>query len=177
MRIILFLSFILLTFFSCSKKLDFDQTQDFEAFPVVEADMFYMDLYADNLIDNQGNFRQLVSDTLDFSIFKEAKTREQFLRTEIFIKYSNSFQRRFFTQVFYIDENHQIVEQDTLDIQPASPAIVEGENIYEYSKSLNPNFVNFRKIVVKIEISPTDIPVEDKHLHIQAKGKYYLRIH
>ena len=166
-----------MTFFSCTKNLDFDQTRGFEAFPVIEGDMFYMDIYSTNLIDSQGNFRQFISDTLDFSIFNDAEARNNFLQAEIFIKYSNSFQRRFFTQVFYIDENHQIVEQDTLDVQPASPAIVEGENIYEYTKSLNPNFVNFRKIVLKIEVSPTDIPVEDKHLHIQSKGKFYLRIH
>ncbi len=166
-----------LLLFSCTKPLDFDQAKTFEAFPVFEGDIFYLDLHKPNLTDNQGNFRETIYDTLDFGVFKDHSTRNNFIKAEIYIKYSNSFQRHFLTHVFYIDNNQQIVEQDSLDIQPATSSIVEGENIYEYSKALNPEFVNFRKIVLKIDIYPANLPVEDELLHIQSKAKFYIRAH
>lgn len=172
----LILLLLVISVFSCTKQLDFDQAKQLNITPVFEGDIFYLDLGKDNLTDQTGTFRDVVKDTIDFGIFKDGKVRDAFVKAEIYVKYKNSFQRNFKTIVSYIDENKQQVDADTLNIIPANVGQnVEGEEVYTYVKALNPDFINFRKIVVKIEVSPDTQPIEDEHIHLQSKGIFYTK--
>jgi uncharacterized protein YrzB (UPF0473 family) len=173
-KIFLLLALILV---SCTSKLDFDQANELKITPVFEGDMFFFDISKNNLIDSQSQFRSTIQDTIDFAIFKNGNNRDHFVKAEFTIGYNNSFQRSFHTEYVFIDENNQPVEQNSFDIQAADiNQNVEGEEIVIYSKAANPDFINFRKIVVKITVTPDTMPVEDELLHIKTKGKIYTEV-
>ena len=164
-------------FASCTSKLDFDQANELKITPVFEGDMFFFDISKDDLIDSQSQFKSIINDTLDFGIFYNVNNRKHFVKAEITIGYKNTFQRSFHTEYIFIDENNQPVEQNSFDIQAADATQnVEGEEIVIYSKTANPNFMNFRKIVVQITVTPDTMPVDDKLLHIKTKGKIYTEV-
>jgi hypothetical protein len=163
---------------SCTSKLDFDQISELEITPVFEADMFFFDIRKENLIDSQSHFRNIVQDTINFDIFNNGDIRDGFVKAEFTIGYENTFQRNFHTEYIFIDENNQLVEQNSFDIPAAEIGQeVEGEEILIYSKTTHPGFINFRKIVVRVTVTPDTMPVEDQLLHIKTKGKIYSKVH
>lgn len=166
----------LLFLFSCYSELDFDQAESIEIQPVVELDMLYFDIHKPNLIDNQGNFRNVIQDTVDFGIFEDGKVRDGFLKAEITVGYSNTFLRNFYTEYFFIDENEQAVDEGNFNIPPADSQQPEisGEYTFIFDKQNNPEFVNFRKIVIRVTVAPDTFPVEEKELHVQTKGTFYI---
>ena len=171
------LSFILLfvSLSACMSELDFDQADSLHITPVFDADMFYIDIHNDNLVDAHSNFRSVIQDTVKFGLFEDGKIRDGFVKAEITVGYNNSFQRVFDAQYFFIDGNDQPVSQGNFTIGSAAQGSnVTGEQVFVFEKATNPNFVNFRKIVVKVIVSPESLPVEDEHLHIQTKGKFYI---
>jgi len=169
--------FIISIFFSCSQKLDFDQADSLTVQPVIEMDMFFLKIHKPNLTDSQGNFRNQIQDTVDFKIFEKGKIRDGFIKADINIAYTNTFERDFHTEYFFIDENNQVVEEGNFNI-PATQSQtsgVNGEYLFSFDSQNNPDFVNFRKIVIKITVSPDTFPIEDKELHLKTKGTFYLK--
>ena len=178
MKRIIFIFFSLFLMGACTSKLDIDQAEKLEIQPVFEGDIFYFDLHKPNLTDHSGNFRSIVTDTVDFSLFDDGKIRDGFIRAEIEVAFNNSFERNFLAELLFTDDNYQTVAQSELHIAPASPANqqVVGDTVFVFDSAANPNFVNFRKIVLKITVSPDTLPVEDKTLHMQTKGTFYTKI-
>jgi len=168
---------LLLLLISCSSNLDFDQADTLHISPVFEGDIMFLDINSNNLIDNQSQFRNVVQDTVDFGIFKEGKTRDSFEKAEISVQYSNTFERNFYTEYFFIDQYDTAVEQNSFNIAAASGnTAVTDEIVFVFDKNNNPNFVNFRKIVVRVTVTPSQLPVADNQLHIQTKGKFFTQI-
>lgn len=163
---------------SCTSNLDLDIAKQLDIYPILETDILYFDIYNNNLIDSNGAFKQQIIDTVGFSVFKDEKIRDSYIKAEIVVAYKNSFNRQFDVEFNFIDDNNQPVETGSFLIDAASRNTdeVSGEHIFIFNKDDNPSFVNFRKIVVKIEINPTIIPVENKKLHIQSKGIFYSKI-
>ena len=163
---------------ACSSNLDFDQAKQLDIQPVFEGDILYFDLHNVNLTDQSGNFRNIIRDTVDFPIFEDGKVRDGFIKADIKIAYNNTFNRHFTSTYYFIDDNEQPVESGQFDIAAADsshPEIV-GNTIFTFDKTTNPDFVNFRKIVLKIQVSPNTLPVENKTLHIQTKGTFYTNL-
>jgi len=160
---------------SCTSDLDFDQADRLEIHPVFEGDIFYFDLQAPNLTNDYGVFRATITDTVDFNIFDDSDIRDAFVRAEIEVAFDNSFERNFYTELFFKDENLNTVAQASLNIAPATSTntTVVGDAVFVFDTATNPNFVNFRKIIIQITVSPDDLPIEDKLLHMQSKGIFY----
>jgi len=177
-RFILFF-FGLLILHSCSTtSLDFDQADHLTVMPVFEGDILYFDLKKPNLIDSTGSFRSVISDTVDFGIFEDGKVRDGFIKADITVAYNNTFERSFDTKLFFIDVHEQAVDSSALLIMPATTVqpVIAGDTIFSFDKINHPEFVNFRKIVMQVEISPDQLPVEDQTLHVQVKGTFYTHI-
>ena len=173
---ILFLGVLFLS--SCSGKLDFDQAKQLEIHPVFEGDILYFDLDASNLIDQNGQFKSVFRDTVSFGVFDEGKVRDGFEKAVIEVAYKNTFYRHFATTYYFIDNQNMPVASGQFDITEANlnhPEIT-GNMIFTFDKNANPDFVNFRKIVLEITVSPDNLPVEDKTLHMQTKGTFYTHL-
>jgi len=174
--LIFFISVFLLT--ACSSNLDFDQAKQLNIQPVYEGDILYFDLHDVNLTDQSGSFRNIIRDTVDFPIFEDGKVRDGFVKADIKVSYNNTFNRHFTSTYYFIDDNMQPVESGQFDIAAADsnhPEIT-GDVIFTFDKTTNPDFVNFRKIVLEILISPNTLPVENKSLHLQTKGTFYTNL-
>ncbi len=175
MKKILLLITIILS--ACTSKLDFDQANQLTITPVFEGDIFYFDLQKENLADSQSNFRNTITDTIDFAIFKNGNNRKHFEKAIFTVGYKNSFQRSFHTEYIFIDDNKQPVEQGSFDISGADiNQTEEGEVVFTFDKITNPTFTNFRKIVVQITITPDTMPIEDELFHINTKGKIFTKV-
>ena len=174
--LISFLSLFLLS--ACTSALDFDQAKQLTIQPVVEGDMFYFDLNKDNLTDSQNVFRTIIKDTLDFDVFKDGKTRDSFVKADITVAFKNTFERQFVTNIYFIDDQEQEVEQASFTINPATATQLEinGTEMFTFDAVSHPDFINSRKIVIAVEISPDNLPVEDENLHVQVKGTFYTNI-
>ena len=172
----IFLVFLFIS--ACSSKLDFDQAKQLNIQPVFEGDILYFDLHDINLTDQSGNFRNIIRDTVDFGIFEDGKVRDGFVKADIEVAYNNTFSRHFATTYYFIDENEQPVASGQFDIAAADSSNPEitGNIIFTFDKTANPNFVNFRKIVLEIMVSPNTLPIEDKTLHVQTKGTFHTNI-
>ena len=170
---ILFLGVLFLS--NCTGKLDFDQANQLEIHPVFEGDILYFDLGASNLTDQNGQFKPVFRDTVSFGVFEEGKVRDGFEKAAIEVVYKNTFNRHFATTYYFIDQqNHPVASgQFDIDAANATHSEVTGNMIFTFDKNANPDFVNFRKIVLEISISPDNLPVEDKTLHVQTKGTFY----
>ena len=171
---ILFLGVLFLS--SCTGKLDFDQANQLDIHPVIEGDILYFDLNASNLTDQNGQFKSVFRDTVSFDIFKEGKMRDGFEKAVIEVAYKNTFNRHFATTYYFIDQQNHPVANGQFDINEANlnHPEVTGNRIFTFDKNANPDFVNFRKIVLEISVSPDNLPVEDKTLHVQTKGTFYM---
>jgi len=178
-----FLAILLLN--ACTSALDFDQAKQLTIKPVFEGDILYFDLNKDNLTDSQDNltnnqhlFRTVIKDTVDFAVFEDGRTRDSFVKAEITVAYKNTFERQFATSIYFIDDQKQEVEQALFTINPANDTEPEinGTEVFTFDVVNNPDFVNSRKIVIAVEISPDNLPIEDKKLHVQVKGTFYTNI-
>ena len=174
--LIFFIAGLLLS--ACSSDLDFDQAKQLDIQPVFEGDILYFDLHDVNLTDQSGNFRNVIRDTVDFGIFEDGKVRDGFVKADIEVAYNNTFSRHFATTYYFIDDNDQAVESGQFDIAAADSNQTEitGDVIFTFDKTANPDFVNFRKIVLEIMVSPDTLPVENKTLHVQTKGTFYINL-
>jgi hypothetical protein len=170
------LFFSLIVLLSCSGDLDFDQADSLDIQPVIELDMLFFNIHKPNLIDGQGNFRNVIQDTVDFGFFEDGKVRDGFVKADITVGFKNTFERDFYTEYFFIDENDQPVEEGNFTIAAADTQHpeVNGEYVFSFDKQVNPDFVNFRKIVIQVTVTPDTFPVEEKQLHVQTKGTFYL---
>ncbi|GEM_PF-5367488 len=180
MKKLLYLSIgVILTLFlfSCVKNLDFDQVKDFRYKPVVEADLFYFDLIKDDITPPNAGARFVFHDTIGFNFFEQGNTRNGFKKLELSVKYKNSLNRRFLTKYYFATESYQIVDSLTLDIASGTNAhSTEGEKIYTFTKTANPEFTNSRKIIIKTELIPPSIPTDTGRLHVQTKAKFFFDI-
>jgi len=163
---------------ACTSALDFDQAKQLTIQPVIEGDMLFFDLNKNNLTDSLNIFRTVFKDTVDFDVFGDGKTRDSFVKADIMVAFKNTFERQFSTTVYFIDDQDQPVDQASFTINPATATQPEinGTEMFTFDAVSHPDFVNFRKIVLSIEISPNNLPVEDKNLHVQVKGTFYTNI-
>jgi len=177
-QIIIFLLAAFLLSTSCMSELDTDQIEQFNFQPVFEADILYFDIAPTNLIDKDGLFRAVVRDTVDLDIFEDGNVRDAFIKAEISVAYKNTFYRQFDTNFYFVDNNNYLVDYGNFFIPAATPSDpeVSGEAVFIFDIYNNPDFVNFRKIIIEVTVSPDDLPVEEGGLHVQSKGTFYTNI-
>jgi len=178
MKQIINLFAVILLLLSCTSELDTEQIEHFDFQPIFDVDILYFDLNNNNLTDQNGLFRQVVRDTVDLDIFDDGNIRDAFVKAEIKVYYQNTFYRQFDTNFYFVDEDNHPVDTGNFIIEAADPSHSEvtGEVVFVYDKDSNPAFVNFRKIIVEVTVTPDDLPVEDATLHVQSKGTFYTNI-
>ncbi len=176
-RFLLILVLFASLYISCTSDLDFDQADHLEISPVFEGDLFYFDLYKPNMTDYNGEFRNEITDTMKVDVFEDVKIRDAFSKIEIEIAYENTFERNFDTRLIFADEYNREIVSAYLNINPATEnnPTVTGDSIYVFDKQTYPDFVELRKIILLVTITPNTLPIEDKHLHFKSKATVYIQ--
>ncbi|MBW2938754.1 hypothetical protein KXJ69_11585 [Aureisphaera sp. CAU 1614] len=166
-----------LLFFSCVKDTDFNQAQDVTITPIVELDLIYFNLVANDFFDDVSNTPRLtVRDTTDIRFLDDTDTQESLLKADFLFIFNNSIPRSFQADFQFLDSlnvekyfTSTFVEMGT----PSSPVIteftesVEGEEILQLTQS--------DKVVVSVTIPSSDATLEGE-LNLKSKTTYYLEI-
>lgn len=166
-----------LLFFSCVKDTDFNQAQDVTITPIVELDLIYFNLVANDFFDNVTSTPRLtVRDTTDIRFLDDTDTQESLLKADFLFIFNNSIPRSFQADFQFLDSlnveryfTSTFVEMGT----PSNPVstefteTVEGEDIVQLTQS--------DKVVVSVTIPSSDATLEGE-LNLKSKTTYYLEI-
>lgn len=99
---------VILTFFSCSSDLDFNQANSLQLEPVFEANLTYFDIAANKFVNN-GIEQKITFDAQDFEFFKDSFLRDNLKRTDFFFEIDNTINRDFVISIALLDVNDKLL--------------------------------------------------------------------
>ncbi len=171
---VLFFSLLL---FSCVKDVDFNDADNIAITPVVELDLVYFSLNAQDFFDEEiTNSSITLSDTTEIRFLDDTEVQESLLRTDFFFKFTNSIERSFDVDFQFISEDGQetyahsaSVNGGSLDnaVVTISEVTVEGQEILDLTGA--------NRVVVNVTIPSSSEELEGT-LKLQSKTTYYLEI-
>ncbi len=160
---------------SCIKDTDFDQTEDIALTPIVELDLIYFNLRADQFFDTiNSNPILTVRDTTEIKFLDDTGLQESLKRAEFYFKFNNSIPRSFQVDFQFLSETNDTTYVSGTSISegaPATPVItefienVEGDDILQLTKA--------NKVVVSVTIPSSDENLEGT-LNLKSKTTYFL---
>ncbi|MCT8338665.1 hypothetical protein MG296_01235 [Flavobacteriaceae bacterium TK19130] len=169
---------VLLMCTSCVKDTDFDQAEDITLTPVVELDLIYFDLTADDFIDPETELPTLtLRDTTELRFLDDSFSRESIRRADFYFEFMNSIPREFEVDFTFLrGTNNESTYQTATTVIAGSPQspqqtifeeTVEGETIDDLTRA--------SKVVVSVTIPSADASLEGS-LNLQSKTTYYLEL-
>ncbi len=166
---------ILLT--ACVKDTDFDEADNIALTPVVELDLIYFILTANDFFDaDTSNPRLTVSDTTELPFLEESFAQENLKRADFFFKFTNSIPRNFDINFQFLNPDNTETYSTQTSVSQGTPQnpvptdfseIVEGEDLTELTKA--------SKVVVTVTIESSNENLEGE-LNLKSKTTYYLEL-
>ncbi len=160
---------------SCIKDTDFDQTEDIALTPIVELDLIYFNLRADQFFDSiNSNPILTVRDTTEIKFLDDTTLQESLKRAEFYFKFTNSIPRNFQVDFQFLSETNDttyVAGTSVAEGALATPVItefienVEGDDILQLTKA--------NKVVVSVTIPSSDENLEGT-LNLKSKTTYFL---
>lgn len=164
-----------LFFTACIKDTNFDQAEDIALTPVVELDLIYFNLRADQFYDTINSNQILtVRDTTDIKFLDDSSLQESLKRAEFYFKFTNSIPRSFQVDFQFLSELNDttyVAQTSVNQGLPNAPVItefvenVEGDAILQITKA--------NKVVVSVTIPSSDENLEGT-LNLKSKTTYFL---
>ena len=164
-----------LFFTACIKDTDFDQSENIALTPIIELDLIYFDLRADQFFDTiAANPVLTVRDTTEIRFLNDSLLQESLKRAEFYFKFTNSIPRNFQVDFQFLSEFNDTTYTTVTSVAQGSPAApvvtefienVEGENIL--------NLTQADKVVVSVTISSSNQNLEGI-LNLKSKTTYFL---
>tara|TARA_R110000868_G_scaffold403811_1_gene681440 strand:+ start:1648 stop:2211 length:564 start_codon:yes stop_codon:yes gene_type:complete len=102
-RICVVISYSILVF-SCVEDIDFEQTKDFEATPVLESSLIFFDEPANRFLDS-GNEITVIQDSVLVNFFNDKFIIDNLVKAEFQFEIINTINRAFELQVDLFDDN------------------------------------------------------------------------
>jgi hypothetical protein len=166
---------VCLFFTACIKDTDFDQSEDIAITPVIELDLIYFNLQADQFFDTiTSNPILTIRDTTKIKFLDDSGLQESLKRAEFYFKFTNSIPRNFQINFQFLSEFNDttyVAETSIVQGAPATPVItefienVEGESILQLTKA--------KKVVVSVTIPSSNVNLEGT-LNLKSKTTYFL---
>ncbi|WP_417370169.1 hypothetical protein [Flavobacterium beibuense] len=171
----IFVVCICLFFTGCIKNTDFDQAEDIALTPVVELDLIYFNLRAEQFFDSiNSNPILTVRDTTDIKFLDDGTLQESLKRAEFYFKFTNSIPRSFqvdFQFLSEVNDTTYVTQTSVSQGTPNAPVIsefienIEGDDILQLTKA--------HKVVVSVTIPSSDENLEGT-LNLKSKTTYFL---
>ncbi len=115
-----FLVFLLISFVSCTKDIDFTQGEDLEVFPVMETSLVYFNESATNLTDYGFAEAVVLTSEMVLEAFRNDFFVENVTRAELVMELTNSINRSFEIEVQCLNDADQLQHRFSISV-PASP--------------------------------------------------------
>ncbi|MRT16639.1 hypothetical protein F3C99_06675 [Vitellibacter sp. q18] len=166
---------VCLFFTACIRDTDFDQAEDVALTPVVELDLIYFNLRADQFFDTlTGTPILTLRDTTEIKFLDDSSLQESLKRAEFYFRFSNSIPRDFLVDFQFLSEANDTtyVAQTAVDRGALNAPVitefienVEGEDILRLTQA--------HKVVVSVTIPSSDANLEGT-LNLKSKTTYFL---
>ena len=164
-----------LFFSACIKDTDFDQAEDIALTPVVELDLIYFNLNANQFYDSiNSNPILTVTDTTEIKFLDDSTLQESLKRAEFYFKFTNSIPRSFQVDFQFLSEANDttyVAGTSVAEGMPTAPVIteyienVEGDDILRLTQA--------NKVVVTVTIPSSNKNLEGT-LNLKSKTTYFL---
>jgi hypothetical protein len=112
---------LVLSVFSCSSDLDFEQTKDFNAQPVITLNLAYIQREAPDFVENGIELPPL-SHTTTVGFFDSSLVNDHLVKAELYIRIKNTINRAFTFDIDLKDDNDALVKNIKIEV----PASVDG---------------------------------------------------
>jgi len=164
-----------LLFSACIKDTDFDQAEDIALTPIVELDLIYFNLRADQFYDTiNANPVLTVTDTTEIKFLDDSSLQESLKRAEFYFKFTNSIPRDFQVDFQFLSEANDTTYTAGTSVSegiPTAPVITEYIEIVEEVDILR--LTQASKVVVSVTIPSSDENLEGT-LNLKSKTTYFL---
>lgn len=167
--------FTFLIYSSCVKDTDFDQANDIFLTPVVELDLIYFDLAAEDFYDfNTSTPILTLRDTTELRFLDDEEISSNLNRADFYFKFTNSVPRDFLVDFQFLSGQNDTtyttqtqVAQGTI----SNPVITEFEEIVD-GGAIN-DLTLASKVVVSVTIPSSNANLTG-NLILKSKTTYYL---
>jgi len=166
---------VCLLFSACIQDTDFDQAEDIALTPVVELDLIYFNLRANDFFDTiNSNPILTVRDTTEIRFLDDSSLQESLKRAEFYFKFTNSIPRSFQVDFQFLSETNDttyVAGTSVTEGAPTTPVVtefienVEGEAILQLTQA--------NRVVVSVTIPSSDENLEGT-LNLKSKTTYFL---
>lgn len=164
-----------LTLTACIRDTDFDQAEDAALTPVVELDLIYFNLRAEQFFDTLTATPILtLRDTTEIKFLDDSSLQEGLKRAEFYFKFTNTIPRNFQVDFQFLSEGNDTTYVAGTPVNqgaPNAPVItefienVEGDDILQLTQA--------HKVVVSVTIPSSEANLEGT-LNLKSKTTYFL---
>ncbi|NPA46864.1 MAG: hypothetical protein GXO24_06595 [Chlorobi bacterium] len=170
------LMLVLLFLNACTGKLDLKQTEDFDAFPVYTADLFYADITGSDFYVQNMPLTEL-NDTVPLKIFGQKQVKDGLVKVDFFFDVSNPFPARFAFEVQFLKAGRIPLTAfaDTVEAGAASP--FRHEYVFTIHKDSLPEIVLTEDMEIRLQrLDTVDLRNDTRSMHIRSKADVYVHI-
>ncbi|MDO5978028.1 hypothetical protein [Flavivirga spongiicola] len=167
-----------LSFFSCAKKIDFEQADDFEISPVIESSLIFFDEPASSFLFNSTEIIS-IKDSIEIDLFNNKFIVDNLIKADFVFETTNSINKAFQVQVDFINDAGQ---QSHMFIIPASPSTdgsdVLSNHVEEFEGDTLIALKSTKKLVFTLSLLPGGSINQTTPGRIKLKSKaiFYLNI-
>jgi hypothetical protein len=143
---------------SCSKKLDFDQLDDYVLTPVYTSSLGYFTILPIQFFDETGTVEQTeISDLSGFRVFENTFLKNNLVKLDFNVEIKNEFDRNFRLNVEFLDDNDNITHKfSTLNINANN---LNYTNLEEIDVLTNLNIKNTTQVKVNAILESSTEPL------------------
>ncbi|MES2238658.1 MAG: hypothetical protein V4497_00210 [Bacteroidota bacterium] len=134
--------------FSCTSDLDFNQANDLKLTPVVVGNLSYFDVPATDFVAADGSEYNMAFDVENFDVFRDKYFNSYLQKASFYFEITNTINRAFKAQIVLLDANKQVLYTIPFDVPAYSgtesivtkTVLFEGANLALLKRSRNMGF-------------------------------------
>jgi hypothetical protein len=148
------ISMLVLSAFSCSSDLDFDQANDLTVQPVFTTNLAYLEAKASNFVIN-GSEQPLFSYISSVDFFSSSFVENDLVKTDLYFRIKNTITRAYALDITFLDKNNApIYTIPTMNVAASTGA----EELFETTETFTPANVSVLKNTTKMIFSIKMLP-------------------
>ena len=162
---------------SCSEELDFDQYNDLQVRPTLEAGIFYVK--AQESVINRINGLRFFTQDFNFDAFEEPFFSNRVLEGSITYELENTTSKDIQIAIEFLDETGTVLDMESFQMTAAPTALLTREVAYgPAGKSLDilRNTTTIRLIASNLGDNTSTSSLDDPAVVLRSSGQFTLRI-
>lgn len=173
---ILLSAFFVIAFYSCIERQNFDQYDDLEIIPTVEASILYIE--SPERLLNEIPGQDFYSQDYNFDGFSEDVFSERVLDGFIFYEIENTTSKEMEATVEFLDEGGNTLDTQYFHIDPAPTPLVQLQVAYGTGRSIEiiKNTSSIRVSVRNLGDNSSVSSLPDPKIIFRSSGKFRLRL-